>query len=49
MVATFDLLAIFFASTLLPSERIIFADGPINKILFLTHSSTKSGFSDRKP
>ena len=49
MVATFALFAVFFASTLLPKDLIIFEEGPTNKILCFAHSSAKSGFSDKKP
>ena len=49
IVGTFALSAVFLASTLFPKERIIFDEGPTNKILYLAHSSANSGFSERKP
>ena len=49
MVGTLALPAVFFASTLFPSDRIIFGEGPTKIILCFTHSSANSGFSDKKP
>ena len=37
------------AATLLPNLLSINGDGPIKIILFFSHSSAKSGFSDKKP
>ena len=49
MVGTLALPAVFLASTLFPSDRIIFGEGPTKIILCFAHSSANSGFSDKKP